>query len=143
MEGFHDFMRPRRLSTLLGAASKGPVVILNASTAGCDALLLTSAGVQHIPLAVTFDQVTQLVKHLKTVTLSGSRDQSEPPHAHIEGLLQQMPPLSTTSQQLFRQAVARGAITRVSWSDLVFQDVLATLWTSVIDPVIHVLELKV
>jgi hypothetical protein len=40
---FEDFLRPPRLSTLLGAAVEGPAVILNASNAGCAALVLTLA----------------------------------------------------------------------------------------------------
>ena len=37
LEGFQDFLHTSQLSTLQGAAAKGPVVILNASKAGCSA----------------------------------------------------------------------------------------------------------
>jgi hypothetical protein len=49
LDGFQDFLRPSRLSTLQSAATNGPVVILNASRTGCAALILTSSGVQHVP----------------------------------------------------------------------------------------------
>ena len=66
LESFQDFLRPRRISVLLGAAEIVPLVILNASGTACAALILTSTGVQHVPLPdLTFGNVTQLVKLLR------------------------------------------------------------------------------
>jgi hypothetical protein len=50
LPGFEDFLRPPRLSSLLPAASGGPVVILNVSQWRCDALVVTSSGVQVVEL---------------------------------------------------------------------------------------------
>jgi hypothetical protein len=46
LEGFKDFLRPPRLETLLPAAAKGPVAVINISQWRCDALIVTTTGVQ-------------------------------------------------------------------------------------------------
>lgn len=46
LEGFEDFLRPPRLETLLPAAANGPVAVINISQWRCDALIVTTAGVQ-------------------------------------------------------------------------------------------------
>lgn len=48
--GFADFLKPPTFSTLRQAASHGPVVIVNVSGYRCDALIVTTGGVQVIPL---------------------------------------------------------------------------------------------
>ena len=65
LESLKDFLQPQRLSKLLGAAAEAPVVVLNASEAGCTALTLTSNGVQHVPLVLTFAHVTALVNLIR------------------------------------------------------------------------------
>lgn len=44
--GFEDYLQAPRLERLLPAAESGPVVIVNVSPWGCDALIVTSTGVQ-------------------------------------------------------------------------------------------------
>ncbi|KAF8490598.1 CHAT domain-containing protein [Gautieria morchelliformis] len=145
LEGFEDFLRPRRISTLLGAAVEGPVVILNASKAGCAALILTSLnGVQHVPLALTFANVTVLVDLMRIATVPGHRDltSSVSIRAHIEGFLQQI--LPSTTQQLMRPSLESRDMTRVQthhqYND--FQMVLAVLWLLVVRPVFQSLGLE-
>lgn len=48
--GFEDFLAPPRLSDLITAAVDGPVITVNVSRFGCDALVLTEAGVTVVPL---------------------------------------------------------------------------------------------
>ena len=50
VDGFRDFLRAPRLAELHGAAAAGPVVVINVSSARCDALLLTVDGVDVVPL---------------------------------------------------------------------------------------------
>lgn len=50
LEGFEDFLRPPRLETLLPAATDGPVVVINISQWRCDALIVTTAGVEVVEL---------------------------------------------------------------------------------------------
>ncbi|MEV4021064.1 CHAT domain-containing tetratricopeptide repeat protein [Nonomuraea angiospora] len=49
-----DFLAPRRFDQLAVAAAEGPVVVVNISAYGCDALIVTLDGIQTVPLpAVT------------------------------------------------------------------------------------------
>ena len=47
---FADFLKPPPAAGLLGAAQLGPVVMINVSRHRCDALVLSSGGIQLIPL---------------------------------------------------------------------------------------------
>ncbi|MFC0598006.1 CHAT domain-containing protein [Streptomyces palmae] len=48
--GFSDFLAPPRLWDLVGVAVNGPVITVNVSRFGCDALVLTDGGVAVVPL---------------------------------------------------------------------------------------------
>ncbi|MFG1947264.1 CHAT domain-containing protein [Nonomuraea sp. NPDC048826] len=50
---FVDFLRRPRVSGLLRAAEEGPVAVVNVSSYGCDALLVTAQGVRVLPLGFT------------------------------------------------------------------------------------------
>lgn len=50
LPGFETFLRPPTYEDLLQAAAHGPVVTVNVSEWRCDALVLTSAGVEAVPL---------------------------------------------------------------------------------------------
>lgn len=50
LPGFHDFLRPPPVRRLLQAARRGPVVVVNVSAAGSDALLLTADKLSTVPL---------------------------------------------------------------------------------------------
>ncbi|KAF8512786.1 CHAT domain-containing protein [Gautieria morchelliformis] len=143
LEGFEDFLRPRRLSTLLPAATEGPVVILNASNTGCDGLILTSSGVQHVPLVLVLADVTALVNCIQLATASGSRDPalSASIRAHVEGL-EQMLPFNTL--QLLRHTSESRVMARAKFGGQTddLQTVLAVLWRSVVKPVIQSLALE-
>ncbi|KAF8508157.1 hypothetical protein JB92DRAFT_2733340 [Gautieria morchelliformis] len=118
LKGFEDFLRPRQISTLLGAVVEGPVAILNASEAGCAALICTSLnGVQHVPLALTFANVTVLVDLMQIATAPGHQD------------------LTSLGSQGMRQVQ-----TNHEYND--FQMALAVLWLSVVRPVFHSLGLE-
>lgn len=79
------------------------LVVLNASQAGCAALVLTSTGVQHIPfLDLSFTQVTTLVRLIRRAVARGAGDPlvHQSTCAHVEGLVQQMPFLSDSLRSL-------------------------------------------
>src|SRR5690242_6078558 len=60
LEGFEDFLRPPPLEKLLPAAANGPVAIINVSQWRCDALIITTTGVQVKELpSVTAESVTE------------------------------------------------------------------------------------
>jgi len=46
LDGFEDFLKPPKLAKLLPAAAEGPVVMVNVSRWRCDALIVTTAGVE-------------------------------------------------------------------------------------------------
>ncbi|KAF8501303.1 CHAT domain-containing protein [Gautieria morchelliformis] len=145
LEGFEGFLRPRRISTLLGAVVDAPVVILNASEGGCAALILTSLnGVQHVPLALTFADVTVLVDFMRIATAPGHQDLtcSASMQARVDGLLQQN--LPSTTLQLMGQSLESRDMTRVQTNHEYnhFQMVLAVLWQSVVRHVFHTLGLE-
>jgi tetratricopeptide (TPR) repeat protein len=50
LEGFASFARPPELEALLATAEAGPIVVFNCDETRCDALLVTSGGVRHLPL---------------------------------------------------------------------------------------------
>jgi hypothetical protein len=60
LEGFHDFLRPPPLDTLLRAAERGPVVVVNVSRWRCDALVVTVDGVHVVELPdLTIEEVAR------------------------------------------------------------------------------------
>ena len=67
--GFESFLLPRPIADLLPAADSGPIVLVNITDLRCDALILTPAGVQVLPLpklspTAVADQVTALLDAL-------------------------------------------------------------------------------
>jgi hypothetical protein len=74
IKGFHDFLRPPSLGSLLGAAARGPVVIVNVSRWRCDALIVTKDGVRVAELPdLTADEVA-----LRTATFLGVLQEGSP-----------------------------------------------------------------
>jgi hypothetical protein len=60
LAGFQDFLRPPPLETLLSAAERGPVAVVNVSRWRCDALIVTTEGIRPVELPdLTAEQVTQ------------------------------------------------------------------------------------
>lgn len=60
LDGFDDFLKPPRLSTLLPAAAEGPVAIVNLSRWRCDVLLVRADGVEVVELpGLTLESVVE------------------------------------------------------------------------------------
>jgi hypothetical protein len=74
LPGFTDFLRPPEFTTLREAAAGGPVVIINVSGYRCDALIVTSGGVQVTPLPglAGADVVTHVAAFLEAVSTGRS-----------------------------------------------------------------------
>jgi hypothetical protein len=144
LEGFQDFLRPKRFSTLQTATANGPIVILNTGKSGSDALIMTSSSVKHIPLPY---MGTAKIYHLVQLTRAASRGiLSEADHTVINGFIQQVDGVSDTLRFLTMRDDNRH-IGRTSGAaihpDDIFRFVLAELWLSVAKPVIHSLNLEV
>jgi hypothetical protein len=72
LDGFEDFLRPPRLSTLLPAAAEGPVAIINLSRWRCDVLLVRADGVEVVELPeLTLESVVERTnEYLRTLRRS-------------------------------------------------------------------------
>ena len=74
LPGLSHFLLPLPFSDLQLAASRGPVVIVNASQYGCDALLvLLDQDPAHIPLRITQQDVRDLSTELRTLTIRAKK----------------------------------------------------------------------
>ena len=72
--GLSRFLLPPLFSDLQRAAIDGPVIIMNASTYGCDALIVfADKDPVHIPLPVTKEEVRGLSLRLRTLTSNAKR----------------------------------------------------------------------
>ncbi|KAH0827370.1 hypothetical protein J3R83DRAFT_4019 [Lanmaoa asiatica] len=70
LPGLSRFLLPSLFSDLQQAAREGPVIIVNASEYGCDALVvLVDQNPVHIPLSITKRDVGQLSSQLSTLTV--------------------------------------------------------------------------
>ncbi|KIM87777.1 hypothetical protein PILCRDRAFT_3527 [Piloderma croceum F 1598] len=149
LNGFQDFMRPSRLSSLQAATKDGPLVILNTSISGSDALIMTLHGVEHIPLPdLGIEEVHNLVKLIQHATTPWGKRSflPEADRAEIEGNLQRMPvfsgPLKILKQSLMARHGRRVSNIRMQ-AEEIFQHVLAVLWVSAVEPIVRSLKLSV
>jgi CHAT domain-containing protein/tetratricopeptide (TPR) repeat protein len=74
LPGLSRFLLPSLFSDLRRAASLGPVIIVNASNYGCDALIVfLDQDPVHIPLQITRENVRELSTELHTLTSRAKR----------------------------------------------------------------------
>jgi tetratricopeptide (TPR) repeat protein len=118
VEGFEDFLLPKKMAQLRAAARWGPVVVINVHSLHCDALIVRHDrnDVTHVPLDhFSFEQAKGL-------------------QSQLEKLL----PKSGLTNRSGRLAT--------EWdpsSDELFMDILSTLWTNVVNPIRESLGLSV
>jgi hypothetical protein len=98
LDGFGDFLRPKTLGTLQHAASKGPVIILNSSIYGCDALIVTSSSVNYIPLSKMTSSVAKSLTTRVRFAISQRCSEDLPPDVIQKALDEQMQHLNVASQ---------------------------------------------
>jgi CHAT domain-containing protein/tetratricopeptide (TPR) repeat protein len=78
VKGFEDFLRRRPFSVLKEAASAGPVVILIVGSFHADALIVrANAPVQRIPLNITKEEVTVMLKQLNAEVAKKQMDRQD------------------------------------------------------------------
>ncbi|KAG8720686.1 hypothetical protein FRC09_009153 [Ceratobasidium sp. 395] len=68
VDSFEDFLRPFKFSDTEGISSNGPVILINLSDEGCDALVLIESGVRHVPLPVDFDELMMAKSRLSAAS---------------------------------------------------------------------------
>ncbi|KAG8218955.1 hypothetical protein J3R82DRAFT_4668 [Butyriboletus roseoflavus] len=70
LPGLSHFLLPSPFSDLQQAACEGPVIVVNASKYGCDALVvLVDRNPHHIPLSITKEGVRELLSKLNKLTV--------------------------------------------------------------------------
>ncbi|KAJ7082505.1 hypothetical protein C8R44DRAFT_753768 [Mycena epipterygia] len=117
--GSQRFLQPKLMDELKAAAINGPIVILNASKSSCTAFIVTlSRDVQPVNLEnVTWDRAQLLVDLLCALLSQNS--------VHIVQTLTKIPETS-----------------EYHTPNEVFGRLLGELWTLIVQPVFHALELK-
>ncbi|CAE7142272.1 unnamed protein product [Rhizoctonia solani] len=115
--GFEGFLRPKRIKDLLKASKNGPVIVVNVSELQGDALIIApnNSQVAHVPLPG--------MSRSKAILLRS-----------------QFRPLLRDQRLISRQT--RGVKVLGYNPRMMFEKVLATLWTEVVEPVLHFLGIK-
>ncbi|KDR69604.1 hypothetical protein GALMADRAFT_1352198 [Galerina marginata CBS 339.88] len=141
LNGFEDFLRPRSLSELQVAASKGPAIILLGNDNGSDILILTSIDVRTIHVSgLPTQELQTLVHFIRFASLGSSRANIKD---HSEKLAEFSPTMVETLRNWTKLKEARGMrYDGQKDSDTVFKFVLDTLWNEVVRPVINILRLE-
>ena len=142
LEGFEFFMRPKKFGLLKRAADHGPVVLLNATATSCDALVITSTGVEHVPLSTQLTGIDMAVLANSVHCAATGRfitfaDGFRTPLASLVEKAQVCRDAATQDRPLGRRT------RKVQSIDDIFRGVLATLWTLLVQPVIRCLKLEV
>ena len=135
LEGFEDFLQPKSINKLKQASLNGPVVMLNATTSGCDALIVMQDEVKHIPLPDISFEMTQTLHNMIQKALSSNGIRSVVDDDEFQRLLVQ---IHSDDCRKGKQIPDPG-----NTPEDLFEVVLRKLWLTVVCPVIHGLNLKV
>ncbi|KAK7689945.1 hypothetical protein QCA50_006585 [Cerrena zonata] len=121
--GFEDFLRPRSFSQLSEAARNGVVIIVNVSPSFCDALIIRSSSrtLEYFTLPITETEVTQLANKWKSVLKRLGRS-----YRSSRG----------GTSQLLTRAIRK----RLPSKEDPAQEVLSSLWTKVVEPILDALH---
>jgi CHAT domain len=132
LDGFEDFLKPPRLQTLLPAAERGPVVVVNVSRWRCDALIVRRDGVaaRELP-GLTLDETTARANKYLTVL-------NDAELADLRRLAAQRPNPGETPRDAARRrlAASRDLETAHQEADEMLADLQAWMWDAVAEPIL-------
>ncbi|KAG2009645.1 hypothetical protein CC2G_012550 [Coprinopsis cinerea AmutBmut pab1-1] len=129
IDGFHDFLLPPSFDTLRTAARDNPIVFLNASKYGCDALILKQDGALHChSLSTDLEQIAGFADAIHQL----SRGQTV--GTQLQRKIDDFCQSRNTRLQLRRRTQ------RTAEDD--FKQLLEILWDVVTEPVIRILGLQ-
>ncbi|KAJ7246212.1 CHAT domain-containing protein [Mycena rebaudengoi] len=130
--GFQQFLKPKLINELRAAATHGPIIILNASTSGCTAWIVTlSKDVQSINLEnMTWANAQMFVELLYALQSQSSMQ--------IALILTKISPRSTLQERLKMKLESSADHD----PNKVFAWLLAELWARIVQPVFYALGLK-
>ncbi|CAL1706380.1 unnamed protein product [Somion occarium] len=122
--GFEDFLQPKRFSDLCASANGGAVIIVNASRSYCDALIIRSSppSVECVPLPIKYAEVAEMAEAWRSLLEHYGRSCR-----------------STRSAQE-RQESQRGGRVRLPPEYKSSKDVLAALWSRIVQPILETLN---
>ncbi|TFK31076.1 CHAT domain-containing protein, partial [Crucibulum laeve] len=140
LSSFQDFLCPRRFHALKQAANDSPVVILNASISGCDALIVTNEGVAHMPLN-KFDMKkgNMLVRLIQVSSTSNSMRSLNNGNPSSAVRLSTEDSANGIMHNLRMGRPARSSTVEV---DDIYRYVLEVLWDDIVQPVIQHLQIQ-
>lgn len=120
LSGFEDFLKPKPVSQLVRAAKYGPVVVINTSEHGCDALIIMTQ--------------SDHVKHvaLPNLSISAAKHLQEELHDYL-----------LDAGINIRKERAAKLVKHTLPEMLEFPEILSELWSSVVFPVIEAMSLQV
>lgn len=137
LDGFDDFLKPPGLETLLPAAARGPVVIINVSRWRCDALIVRPTGVTLRPLpALTLDDATRRAGDYLSALQTAELADGERLRAHQ--VVAGETPRTAARRLLAADRAAEQAQEKV---DEVLHDLQGWMWQTIADPVLRELGL--
>ncbi|TFK19708.1 hypothetical protein FA15DRAFT_601009 [Coprinopsis marcescibilis] len=130
IEGFEDFLRPPSFEALKDAACKGPIVVLNSTRDGCDAIVMgPDRLLQHVPLPQMTYHLLQYLQWATRQLSLGNRIRSESGRS-VEPVF-------------IREARLKGAFSKGNRSaEDDFKEILRWLWISAAEPIVHALKLQ-
>ncbi|KAJ7606437.1 hypothetical protein B0H17DRAFT_1119610 [Mycena rosella] len=138
-QGFERFLRPKLMNELKAAAINGPTIILNASRSSCTAFIITlSRDVQSINLEnLTWNRAQLLVDLLRALLSQND--------VHMIQTLTKLQGREASTGIPTPQERLEGSIETLQdhAPNEVFGWLLGELWTLIVQPVFHALELKV
>ena len=134
---FHNFLLPKSFHELKRAAINRCIVLLNASEHRCDGLILSEAGVTHVPLPIITIKLAITLGQLIQLALSSHNTRFNIPdeiHATLQSLFDKLPGQGRLHIQRHY----------VSGTDPeILKCILEILWFTVVHPVICTLGLEV
>ena len=139
LPGFEDFLLPAPFSKIHKAALNGPIVLLNADETGCDALLVDTDGVQHIPIPnLTLGHINALSWITQEALVSKGM------HANLggHGVTVETDLPWTWLEHAQNRKISRVPDIGQSPEDK-FHFVLKVLWFAIATPIVEILNLKV
>ncbi|ETW80080.1 hypothetical protein HETIRDRAFT_428365 [Heterobasidion irregulare TC 32-1] len=139
-----DFEGSVRSTPMERAVAQGPIVILNSSHSSCDALVVTSGGVKHVPLSgsLTGQDIAVLAMSIQSATSASFVSLPEICQGPLEVLIDKATRRHEIGLVGQAQRLNLSATAALHNSDDVFQGVLAILWAFVVKPVIRCLGLQ-
>jgi tetratricopeptide (TPR) repeat protein len=143
LEGFENFLRPRRLSALRVAASTSPVVFLVANHKGSHCLILTSTTIHHIDLPDLPTPMLHILVLLVQVGVSQSRVSRSSINAIVETINAFLGENRGTKVADKKLGLLNKIVNKLGSSDDVFKFVLRMLWDNIVNPVIRLLKIQV